>query len=121
MKAANPNVGRRDAVGHLSPAYQSRLLALSGSSRSAELEDFAFIARRRTREDIGEELGEAFVSGATSGQDVEFERLDRVTEEELGGPFVLSSAGSEFAAGTDESNIEGATREPFPRTSRVEP
>ncbi len=122
MKAARVNVGHLDATGRLNPAYVGRLLEKVRADREAQEDgSYAFISGRRTREDIGEELGEAFVSGATSGQDVELERLDRVTDDELGGPFVPSNGGSEFAAGTDESNIEEATREPFPRTSRIEP
>ena len=33
-----------------------------------------------------------------------------------GGPFVETSGNTEFAGGTDESNIPEATREPFPKT-----
>ena len=44
------------------------------------------------------------------------EAFNQVVPEESGGPFVETSAGTEFAGGTDESNIEEATREPFPTT-----
>lgn len=105
----------------MNPAHHEKLVEQARLSRSTRRDDVAFISRRRTTEDIGEELGEAFVNAATSGQGAELERLDRVTEDELGGPFVPSSDGLEFAPGTDESNIAEATREPLPRTSRAEP
>ena len=65
------------------------------------------------------ELGESFIETATSGEDGE--RRDRFTAEEVGGPFVVTEAGEEFATGTDESNIAEALREPLPRTSKAEP
>ena len=39
---------------------------------------------------------------------------DRVMDEELGGPFVMTPAKREFAEGTDPSNPEDSEREPFP-------
>jgi hypothetical protein len=36
--------------------------------------------------------------------------------EEDGGPFVVTRDEDELAGGTDESNPEDATREPFPTT-----
>ena len=36
--------------------------------------------------------------------------------EEIGGPFVETTAGQEFADEPDASNPPGATREPFPKT-----
>ena len=35
---------------------------------------------------------------------------------EVGGPFVVTTGGEEFAEGTDESNPEDAEAEPFPKT-----
>jgi hypothetical protein len=121
MKAAHPNVVHWDPSGHLNPAHQRRLFEKATASRPTQRDDVAFISRSRTTEDIGEELGEAFVNAATSGQGAELERLDRVTDDELGGPFVPTTDGEEFAPGTDESNIAEATREPLPRTSRSLP
>lgn len=113
--------GRRAGGGHRRSVDMNQLVEEAKAKRAAAPDDFAFIAGHKTNEDLGEELGEAFVSGVTSGQDVEIERLDRITAEELGGPFVPSTGNREFAGGTDASNIAEATREPFPRTSRVEP
>jgi hypothetical protein len=42
--------------------------------------------------------------------------LDRHMPEEEGGPFVETSAQTEFAMDSEAPNIEGATREPFPTT-----
>ena len=47
---------------------------------------------------------------------VGMEMLDRYMPEEEGGPFVETSAQTEFATDSDAPNIEGATREPFPTT-----
>jgi hypothetical protein len=81
--------------------------------------EHAFIIGRKTREALGEELGEAFLESATTGEPCEMERFDQVTDDEDGGPFVLTSAAEEFADGLDESNTVDATREPFPRTSSL--
>jgi hypothetical protein len=79
--------------------------------------EHAFIVGRKTRETLGEELGEAFLESATTGEPCEMDRFDQVTEDEEGGPFVLTTASEEFAEGYDESNTFDATREPFPKTS----
>jgi len=112
-------VKRRDGTGHLDPQYERKLLEQSGHSRVRD--DVAFIGSSRAGEELSEELGEAFIESATSGGDTEAERHDRVLASESGGPFVPSTAREEFAAGTDESNIAEATREPLPRTSKAEP
>jgi hypothetical protein len=110
-------VTRRDATGHLDPKYERDLLEESRENQEDHGSTSAFIRRPRTGDELGEELGEAFVQSATSGEDAEMDRQDRVTSEEQGGPFVRSSAAEEFASGTDASNVAGATREPFPKTS----
>ena len=51
---------------------------------------------------------------ATSGEDPAEEAGDEVVPEELGGPFVETSASEEFATGTDESNPPDAETEPLP-------
>jgi hypothetical protein len=68
-----------------------------------------------TEDDLAESLAEEFLQSATSGGDVSDEVLDHVVPEEIGGPFVESSAGQEFASGTDESNPEDAEPEALPR------
>ncbi|HEX3775269.1 MAG TPA: hypothetical protein VHV51_12445 [Polyangiaceae bacterium] len=113
-------VPRRDATGHLNPEYERKLREESAENRNPDGDSEAFVRNNRTDEELGEELGESFVETATSGEDTEGDRHDRVVEEEAGGPFVPSTAGEEFAGGTDESNIPEATREPLPRTSKAE-
>lgn len=108
----------RDATGHVDADYQRRVLA---EARSRQSSDSAFVKGFRTGEPLAEELGEAFLESATSGEESEPERRERVLPEELGGPFVRTRASQEFAYDVDESNIPEATREPLPRTSSHEP
>ena len=114
-KKAKPAVKRRDGAGHIDPAYAKDLLAQSGKSDDGN--DRAFLERPRTGDELAEELGENFVASATSGEEAEPERQDRVTEAERGGPFVGTSGKKEFAEGTDLSNPEDAEPEAFPTTS----
>ncbi len=117
MKKQQSSVTRRDATGHLNPQYESELLAESRENHEDHGSVSAFNARPRAGDELGEELGLAFVQSATSGEEAEPERQDRVTPEENGGPFVVSNASTEFASGTDATNVAGATREPLPKTS----
>jgi hypothetical protein len=105
-------IRRRDATGHLNPSYAAGLRALS----EHESETSSFVERPRSSDDLVEELGEEFVSQATSAEHKGEELLDQVVPEERGGPFVETSGAQEFADGTDESNPKDATREPFPKT-----
>ena len=68
----------------------------------------------RIRDDLAENLAEDYVQAATQGMEVE-EDHDQIVPEELGGPFVETSAAEEFALDTDEANPEDASREPLPR------
>ena len=70
----------------------------------------------RTDEDLAEELAEEFVTQATSGREQEETIQDEITPDEIGGPFVPSTAQEEFAAGTDASNPSDAEPAPLPRT-----
>jgi len=119
MNSRKKPVVRRDATGHLDPDYERKLLEASGTLRERDGESRAFIDGAAP-EELSEELGEAFLQAATSGEDAELERRESVIPEESGGPFVPSTAGQEFAGGTDESNIPEATREALPRTSKAE-
>jgi hypothetical protein len=102
-----------DAAGHIDPAEANRLLELG---RSTRLDESNQAFEGATEDDLAEELGEAAVHHMTTGADELTSDLEAEVEEELGGPFVVTSANTEFAGGTDESNIETATREPFPTT-----
>jgi hypothetical protein len=81
----------------------------------------AFFADARHATDaLAEELGEGFVLNATSGEDTE-EYYEREREEEEGGPFLETSARTEFAYGIDESNPEDAEPAPWPAVSPGQP
>lgn len=111
-------IKRRDATGHLDTEYLRKLRASSQSTRD---EGLAFLTGFHTREPLAEELGEAFLQSATSGEESEAERRERILPEEDGGPFVRTRASQEFAYDFDESNIAEATREPLPKTSLADP
>jgi|SRR5882724_1881829 len=119
MSSSKKPVIRRDATGHLDPEYERKLREASLENKKRD-DDKAFLGPTAASDELAEELGETFVQAATSGADAEGDRHERVMEEELGGPFVPSTAGQEFAGGTDESNIPEATREALPRTSKAE-
>jgi hypothetical protein len=101
-----------DNAGHLDPRHAGRLLAIG----AREPEQLAFVSGSRTDDDLAEELGQETVIAMTSGEPQWVDDVNRDVDEDDGGPFVITSAKKEFASGTDESNIEEATREPFPRT-----
>lgn len=109
---------RRDATGHLNPKYEHELLEESKENRSNQANESASIYRKTAGDELGEELGEAFVESATSGEDAGQEWHEQTVPEERGGPFVRSNAATEFASGTDASNIADATREALPTTSK---
>jgi len=106
-----PPVHLRDASGHLAPRY-----AADFEARAEPRDRVAFRDADISRDPLAEELGEAFVRTATSGEDDEQDILDEIAAEEVGGPFVETSGEQEFAYDTDASNPEDATREPFPRS-----
>jgi hypothetical protein len=68
----------------------------------------------RIGDDLAENLAEDYVQAATQGMEVE-EDHDQIVPEEIGGPFVETTAADEFAHDTDEANPEDAAREPLPR------
>jgi hypothetical protein len=117
-------IKRREPGGRIEPRYARELLEKARETRNDDQTDRAnraFLAGTRTAQPLAEELAEAFVETATTGEEAERRRLDRITPDEDGGPFVISPAEREFAAGTDASNIREALREPLPRTSKAEP
>jgi hypothetical protein len=79
-------------------------------------DDRAFLRGPKSGDDLAENLGEEFVAVATTGEDETQDRFDEEVPEDVGGPFVETTAGTEFAEGTDPSNPPGAKREPFPTT-----
>jgi hypothetical protein len=105
-------IRRRDRPGHLDPQYAADLREKSEHPTDPS----GFVQRPRSRDDLVEELGEGFVSEATSAEHEGEDMLDQEVPEERGGPFVETTGDQEFAHGTDPSNPKGASREPFPRT-----
>jgi len=106
--AKSPPVKRRDGTGHLDPKYAAELRALVDHPKDDE--------RGFATDALSQELGEEFVETVTSGEDEGTELRDERVTEELGGPFTVTSGGTEFASGVDASNPKRSTREPFPRT-----
>jgi hypothetical protein len=104
-----PALKRRDGSGHLDPKYAADLRARSRNKTKDDNRAFGGDA-------LSEELGEEFVETVTSGEDEGNEVRDQRVTEELGGPFTVTTGGSEFGNDVDGSNPKGATREPFPRT-----
>ena len=105
-----------DGAGHMDPAHAARLLALGREGKEAEANADAFVKSTGAKDDLAEELAQAAVANMTSGEDQLATDLEAEVEEDKGGPFVETSGSTEFAGGTDESNIAEATREPFPKT-----
>ncbi len=115
---AKKAVGRKTSPPRSAPRRKNlRAPARNGrpDGAAAFLPDPTAIGHRRVRDDFAEELGEEFVSTATSGESVDDAR-DAPVPEEDGGPFVTASARSQYGSGTDKSNPEDAEREPFPTT-----
>lgn len=80
----------------------------------------AFIhSRHHTNDDLAEALGEQFLSSATSGEGAAEEAMNVEVPEEAGGPFVITTGGSEFAEGTDDSNPRDAKRAAVPSVMRT--
>jgi len=104
-----------DNAGHMDPAHRKHLLELAREGKEGDDAE-AFVKKARTNDDLAEELGESAVASMTSGEEQLPDNRDAEVTEEIGGPFVKTTAGVEFAEGTDESNIPEATREPFPTT-----
>jgi len=106
---------REDRPGHMDPKYAETLRALSEEGRDHD-DNRAFVGEGQSKDDLAEELGEEAVVAMTSGGDDLGDELDADVSDEAGGPFVETTAGEEFASGTDASNPRGAKREPFPTT-----
>jgi hypothetical protein len=109
-------IKRRDGAGHLDKAYSADLRRKSRESAGPRTDGEAFIHGARTNDDLAEQLAEEFVEAATTGEAEGEDVLNQLVPEERGGPFVVTTAGTEFAEGTDASNPKGSKREPFPRT-----
>lgn len=69
-----------------------------------------------SKDDVAELLGEAYVQSMTSGAQAAEEFRDEVRPEEAGGPFVETSAETEFSSGSDTSPPD-SDRAPLPIVS----
>jgi hypothetical protein len=67
------------------------------------------------KDDLAESLAEEYLQSATRGSEADDDALDGVVPEEIGGPFVETSAAEEFANDIDEANPVDAEPEPLPR------
>jgi len=114
-RSSSNGVHRRDRAGHLDPQYAAELRAKSREGQASKDEP-AFVSGSRAADDLAEGLGEEAVETMTSGENENADPRDEFVDEEVGGPFVESSAKTEFAEDSDESNPADATREPFPKT-----
>lgn len=99
----------------MDPEHARRLLEMAREGKVND-DGGAFIDAPETQDDLAEGLAEAAVGSMTSGEDQLGADLESVVDEEVGGPFLETSGNTEFAGGTDESNIPEATREPFPKS-----
>jgi hypothetical protein len=106
---------RNDRAGHLDPKHAESLRQKARESNPKD-DDVAFVGGHKSRDGLAEELAEEAVEAMTSGEDKLTDDLAADVPEELGGPFVTTTSGTELADGTDASNPKGATREPFPKT-----
>jgi hypothetical protein len=117
VRAKASRVLRRDGTGQFDVKYSADLRARSRASAEDHTVDRAFLRKSKSRDDpLAEELGEDTVMTMTSAEDQGDQLQDVAVVEEVGGPFQVTTAGQEFARGTDPSNPRGATQEPFPST-----
>ena len=68
----------------------------------------------QSKDSLADELGQQYVSSVTSGEDVATEQSAARTSEELGGPFLVTSAQSEYGATVNEAHPPGGEREAVP-------
>ncbi len=113
-KRGTKGVQRQDRAGHLDPRYAANLRKLSGRAERDSRE--AFIKGSRSEDDLAQAIAEEVIGKATTGEDEGEDMANQVVDEERGGPFVVTTGGTEFADGVDESNPPDAEREPFPTT-----
>jgi hypothetical protein len=111
MMSKERGVEHRNGAGHLDPRYEAELRARV-QDRARKPRERAFVCATSSANATAEAAGEEFVITVTSGKNGDSRNEDR--SDERGGPFILTSAGVEFAYDTDEANPVDATREPYP-------
>ena len=81
--------------------------------------------RAHLSDDLAKELAEEFLTSATTGQEQGEEGHEQFVEEEIGGPFVLTTH-QEFARDADSSSLESEleaypTPGPLPQNAPPDP
>ncbi|WP_438004209.1 hypothetical protein WME89_36085 [Sorangium sp. So ce321] len=70
-------------------------------------------------DEFAEQIAEQYLASATSGKgDTTEDYEDMVDPEEVGGPFIITTAEQEMAYSRDSMNPDDAEVEPFPLVSR---
>jgi hypothetical protein len=87
-------------------------------SRGSALTDSPEYIPEAMEDSLARELGEATVASATTGDQADEAIRDEDVPEEVGGPFVTTTAREEFALGPDASNPIDAEPAPFPTVNR---
>jgi hypothetical protein len=124
-KAAPRKAAARKAVARKAAPKKARSVRDPDETFEADLDDLQPLREEHEtllpgaeKDDLAEELGEEYVEAATSGEQSSEDTRDAELPEESGGPFVQTSAATEFAYDTDASNPKDAKRAPFPTTGR---
>ena len=89
-------------------------LAAGDTTMKRHPTDRAFL--EYSHDPLADELALELIEKLTSGEDMGVEARDAFFEEEVGGPFVHTTGGQEFADDVDASNPPRTRREPFPTT-----
>ena len=116
---ASPDVLKSQEKSAPTRAHSAAFVAAARRHAARSDDAHAFIADPSEhtpgrRDDFANELAEEFLTAATSGEPVSQEARDTIVPEDSGGPFVVTSARTEFAKGTDASNPADAEVEAFP-------
>jgi hypothetical protein len=127
-KAAPRKAAPRKAAARKAAPVKRRSVRDPDESFEADLDDLQPLREEppetllpgAEKDDLAEELGEEFVESATSGEQAAEDIRDAELPEESGGPFVETTAKTEFAYDTDASNPKTAKRAAFPTTGREE-
>ncbi|WP_437670705.1 hypothetical protein [Sorangium sp. So ce131] len=70
-------------------------------------------------DEFAEQIAEQYLASATSGKgDLTEDYEDELDPEEIGGPFIITTAEQEIAYSRDSMNPEDAEVEPFPLVTR---
>ena len=86
--------------------------------RADDGEAFVRVSDGTSSDEFATEMARDFLIGAETGREVMAESSDVNTIEDSGGPFIITTAGSEFAEGVDLSNPIDAEPAAFPTAMR---